>query len=75
VPCCFKGQKCGHKSDCQVGAVKLPELQKQYAKLKDEVEQLYHKRIMSKAELDNMDTPFLIITLRYLRPDSFSYSI
>ncbi|HET7285608.1 MAG TPA: hypothetical protein VFI70_13070 [Nitrososphaeraceae archaeon] len=75
MPCCFKGQKCGHKSDCQAGAVKLPELQKQYAKPKYEVEQIYHKRVMSKTELDNMNIPFLIITLTYLRSESFSYSV
>ncbi len=54
----LQGPEMCHQSDCQAGAVKLPELQKQYAKLKYEVEQIYHKRVMSKTELDNMNIHF-----------------
>jgi polyhydroxyalkanoate synthesis regulator phasin len=36
-------------------AYKIPELQKEYAKIKDEVERIDERRVMSKHELDNIN--------------------
>jgi hypothetical protein len=38
-----------------IGAYKIPELQKQYAMIKDEVEIIDERKVMSKHELDNMN--------------------
>ena len=35
----------------ETGAIKIPEIQKQYAKLQDEVQVIDHQKVMSKAEL------------------------
>jgi hypothetical protein len=45
----------------KVGVYKIAEIQKQYAKLKDELEFIYHKRVVSKAELDNMNNQISIL--------------
>ena len=39
----------------KIGAYKIPELQKQYAKLKDEVEIIDERKVRSKHELDKMN--------------------
>jgi DNA-binding CsgD family transcriptional regulator len=38
-----------------IGTYNIPELQKQYAKLQDEVQVIDHQKVVSKAELDNMN--------------------
>jgi hypothetical protein len=38
-----------------IGTYKVPEIQKQHAKAKDELEVIEYKRVMSKHELDNMN--------------------
>jgi DNA-binding CsgD family transcriptional regulator/polyhydroxyalkanoate synthesis regulator phasin len=40
---------------------KIPELQKQYAKLQDEVQIIDHQKVVSKAELDNMNNQVSIL--------------
>ena len=44
-----------------IGTYNIPELQKQYAKLQDEVQVIDHKRVVSKAELDNMNNQVSIL--------------
>jgi hypothetical protein len=44
-----------------IGTYNIPELQKQYAKLQDEVQVIDHKRVVSKAELDNMNNQISIL--------------
>ena len=38
-----------------IGTYNIPDLQKQYAKLQDEVQVIDHQKVVSKAELDNMN--------------------
>jgi hypothetical protein len=44
-----------------IGTYNIPDLQKQYAKLQDEVQVIDHKRVVSKAELDNMNNQVSIL--------------
>ena len=44
-----------------VGTYKIPELQKQYAKLQDELQVIDHQKVVSKAELDNMNNQISIL--------------
>ena len=44
-----------------MGTYNIPELQKQYAKLKDEVQVIDHQKVVSKAELDNMNNQVSIL--------------
>jgi DNA-binding CsgD family transcriptional regulator len=44
-----------------IGTYKIPDLQKQYAKLQDEVQVIDHQKVMSKAELDNMNNQLSIL--------------
>ena len=37
------------------GTYKIPKLQKQYVKIKDEIERIDERRVMSKHELDSMN--------------------
>jgi hypothetical protein len=40
---------------------RIPEIQKQYAKIKDELEVIDYKRVMSKHELDNMNNQIILL--------------
>ena len=44
-----------------IGTYKIPDLQKQYTKLQDEVQVIDHQKVMSKAELDNMNNQISIL--------------
>ena len=44
-----------------MGTYSIPDLQKQYAKLQDEVQVIDHQKIVSKAELDNMNNQISIL--------------
>ena len=44
-----------------IGTYNIPDLQKQYAKLQDEVQVIDHQKVMSKAELDNMNNQISIL--------------
>jgi hypothetical protein len=44
-----------------IGTYNIPDLQKQYAKLQDEVQIIDHQKVMSKAELDNMNNQVSIL--------------
>jgi polyhydroxyalkanoate synthesis regulator phasin len=44
-----------------IGTYNIPDLQKQYAKLQDEVQVIDHQKVMSKAELDNMNNQVSIL--------------
>jgi chromosome segregation ATPase len=45
----------------KIGTYNIPELQKQYAKLQDEVQVIDHQKVVSKAELDNMNNQISIL--------------
>jgi hypothetical protein len=45
----------------KTGIYKIPEIQKQYAKAKDELEVIEYKRVMSKHELDNMNNQIILL--------------
>ena len=44
-----------------IGTYNIQELQKQYAKLQDEVQVIDHQKVVSKAELDNMNNQISIL--------------
>ena len=44
-----------------IGTYKVPDLQKQYAKLQDEVQVIDHQKVVSKADLDNMNNQISIL--------------
>jgi predicted nucleic acid-binding Zn-ribbon protein len=44
-----------------IGTYNIPDLQKQYAKLQDEVQVIDHQKVVSKAELDNMNNQVSIL--------------
>ncbi|MGA9170480.1 MAG: hypothetical protein WBZ20_10095 [Nitrososphaeraceae archaeon] len=44
-----------------IGTYKIPDLQKQYAKLQDSVQVIDHQKVVSKAELDNMNNQISIL--------------
>jgi hypothetical protein len=39
----------------ETGSIKIPEIQKQYAKVKDELEAIDYKKAMAKYQLDDMN--------------------
>jgi hypothetical protein len=39
----------------ETGSIKIPEIQKQYAKVKDELEAIDYKKTMAKYQLDNIN--------------------
>ena len=45
----------------EIGAIKIPEIQKQYAKIKDELEAIDYKKTMAKYQLDNMNNRLTIL--------------
>jgi hypothetical protein len=45
----------------EIGIYKIPDLQKQYAKLQDQVQVIDHQNVVSKAELDNMNNQISIL--------------
>ena len=45
----------------KTGTYKIPEIQKQYSKAKDELEVIEYKRVMSKHELDNMNNQIILL--------------
>jgi chromosome segregation ATPase len=44
-----------------IGTYSIPDLQKQYAKLQDEVQVIDHQKVVSKAELNNMNNQVSIL--------------
>ena len=54
-----------------IGTYNIPDLQKQYAKLQDEVQVIDHQKVVSKAELDNMNNQSqscVELCISYLQP-------
>ena len=45
----------------KLGTYKIPELQTEYAKLKDELEKIDHRKVVSKYELENMSNQITIL--------------
>ena len=45
----------------KTGIYKIPDIQKQHAKAKDELEVIEYKRVMSKHELDNMNNQIILL--------------
>jgi hypothetical protein len=44
-----------------IGTYNIPDLQRQYAKLQDEIQVIDHQKVVSKAELDNMNNQISIL--------------
>ena len=44
-----------------IGTYKIPEIQKQYAKIKDELEAIDYKKTMAKYELQNINNQIAIL--------------
>jgi flagellar biosynthesis chaperone FliJ len=44
-----------------IGTHNIPEIQRQYSKLQDEVQVIDHQKVVSKAELDNMNNQVSIL--------------
>jgi hypothetical protein len=44
-----------------IGTYNIPDLQRQYVKLQDEVQVIDHQKVVSKAELDNMNNRVSIL--------------
>ena len=44
-----------------IGTYNIPDLQKQYSKLQDELQVIDHQKVVSKAELDNMNNQISIL--------------
>jgi predicted nucleic acid-binding Zn-ribbon protein len=51
----------------ETGAIKIPKVQKQYAKVKDELEVIDYKKAMAKYQLDNMNNQ-----ITYLNRDIYN---
>jgi chromosome segregation ATPase len=51
----------------ETGAIKIPEIQKQYAKIKDELEAIDYKKTMAKHQVDDMNNQ-----ITYLNKISYS---
>ena len=51
----------------EIGAIKIPEIQKQYAKIKDDLEAIDYKKTMAKHQLDDMNNQ-----IAYLNKISYS---
>ena len=47
-----------------IGTYNIPDLQRQYVKLQDEVQVIDHQKVVSKAELDNMNNRVSILCRR-----------
>jgi hypothetical protein len=45
----------------ETGAIKIPEIQKQYAKIKDELEAIDYKKAMAKHQLDDMHNQIIYL--------------
>jgi hypothetical protein len=45
----------------ETGAIKIPEIQKQYAKIKEELEAIDYKRAIAKHELESMNNHITIL--------------
>ena len=52
----------------EIGAYKIPEIQREYARLKDELEVIDHKKVVSKHELEDINnrTTYLRIIMSQL---------
>ncbi|MGA7043295.1 MAG: hypothetical protein WBY71_06480 [Nitrososphaeraceae archaeon] len=45
----------------ETGAIKIPEIQKQYAKIKDDLEVIDYKKTIAKYQLDDMNNRLTIL--------------
>ena len=45
----------------ETGAIKIPEIQKQYAKIKDDLEVIDYKKTIAKYQLNNMNNRLTIL--------------
>ena len=45
----------------ETGAIKIPEIQKQYAKIKDDLEVIDYKKTLAKYQLDDMNNRLTIL--------------
>jgi predicted nucleic acid-binding Zn-ribbon protein len=58
----------------ETGAIKIPEIQKQYAKVKDELEDIDYKKTMAKYQLDDMNNQITYLNrISYSKRNEIAY--
>ena len=58
----------------ETGAIKIPELQKQYAKVKDDLEVIDYKKAMAKYQLDDMNNQITYLNkISYNKRNEIAY--
>ena len=58
----------------ETGAIKIPEIQKQYAKVKDDLEVIDYKKTMAKHQLDDMNNQITYLNkISYNKRNEIAY--
>ena len=58
----------------ETGAIKIPEIQKQYAKIKDDLEAIDYKKTMAKYQLDDMNNQITYLNkISYNKRNEIAY--
>jgi hypothetical protein len=58
----------------ETGAIKIPEIQKQYAKVKDDLEAIDYKKTMAKHHLDDMNNHITYLSrISYNKRNEIAY--
>ena len=58
----------------ETGAIKIPEIQKQYAKMQDELEAIDYKETMAKYQLDDMNNQITYLNrISYSKRNEIAY--
>jgi predicted nucleic acid-binding Zn-ribbon protein len=58
----------------ETGAIKIPEIQKQYAKIKDDIEAIDYKKTMAKYQLDEMNNQITYLNkISYNKRNEIAY--
>jgi predicted nucleic acid-binding Zn-ribbon protein len=58
----------------ETGAIEIPEFQKQYAKIKDELEAIDYKKVMAKYQLDDMNNQIMYLNkISYSKRNEIAY--
>jgi chromosome segregation ATPase len=58
----------------ETGAIKIPEIQKQYAKIKDDLEVIDYKKAMAKHQLDDMNNQITYLNrISYSKRNEIAY--
>ena len=58
----------------ETGAIKIPEIQKQYAKIKDDLEVIDYKKTIAKYQLDDMNNQITYLNkINYNKRNEIAY--